>query len=76
LAVEVLSPLDSASDVLGKIDAWLEAGTRLVWVVDPKKKTVTVFAPKRQPMILKEKDVVDGEDLLPGFRLEVGEIFR
>jgi Uma2 family endonuclease len=76
LAVEVLSPSDSASDVLGKIDAWLEAGTRLVWVVDPKKKTVTVFAPKRQPMILKEKDVVEGEDLLPGFRLEVEEIFR
>jgi Uma2 family endonuclease len=76
LAVEVLSPSDSASEVIAKIDEWLEAGTRLVWVVDPKKKTVTVCAPKRQPVILKEKDVVDGEEVLPGFRLEVGEIFR
>ena len=38
LAVEILSPSDSASEVLEKIDEWLVAGTRLVWVVDPAKK--------------------------------------
>jgi len=76
LAVEVLSPSDSHSEVMEKIDEWLTAGTRLVWVVDPAKKTVGVYAPKRQPRILKSADQLDGEQVLPGFSLAVAEIFR
>ena len=76
LAVEVLSPSDTASEVLEKIDEWLGAGTRLVWVVDPEKKTVTVYAPKRQPQTLRINDQLPGEDVLPGFQLSVAEIFR
>jgi len=76
LAVDVLSPSDSASEVMEKIDEWLTAGTRLVWVVDPAKKTVGVYAPNRQPRILKTADQLDGEQVLPGFSLAVAEIFR
>jgi Uma2 family endonuclease len=76
LAVEVLSPSDSASEMLEKIDEWLAAGTRLVWVVDPAKKTVAVYAPNRQPRILKVAEQIEGEEVLPGFKLAVGEIFR
>jgi Uma2 family endonuclease len=76
LAVEVLSPSDSASEVLDKIDEWLTAGTRLVWVVDPAKKTVTIHAPNRHPRKLQLADTLDGEDVLPGLQLPIAEIFR
>ena len=76
LAVEILSPSDSYSEVMEKIDEWLTAGTRLVWVIDPAKKTVGVYAPHRQPRILKSADQLDGEQVLPGFKLAVAEIFR
>lgn len=76
LAVEVLSPTDSASEVLEKIDEWLTAGARLVWVVDPAKKTVAVCMPNHQPRILKDDARLDGEQVLPGFTLSIAEIFR
>ena len=76
LAVEVLSPTDSHSEVAEKIDEWLAAGTCLVWVIDPAKKTVAVYAPNRQPRILKGEDCLDGEQVLPGFNLPIMEIFR
>ncbi|HEY4328444.1 MAG TPA: Uma2 family endonuclease [Phycisphaerae bacterium] len=75
LAVEILSPSDSASEVLEKIDEWLDAGTRLVWVVDPEKQNVRVYAPGRKPLILRMPDTLDGEDVLPGLRLKVADIF-
>jgi Uma2 family endonuclease len=76
LAVEVLSPSDSASEIMEKIDEWLTAGTRLVWVVDPAKKSVGVYAPDHQPRILKSNDQLDGDEVLPGFSLAVAKIFR
>ncbi len=76
LAVEVLSPSESASEVLEKIDEWLAAGTRLVWVVDPEKKNVRVYAPNRQPQVLHLKDRLSGEDVLPGLSVDVAEIFQ
>lgn len=75
LAVEVLSPSDSASEVLEKIDEWLAAGARLVWVIDPEKKTVTVHAPSRQPKKLRLRDQLDGGDVLPGFSITIADIF-
>src|SRR5262249_12075365 len=76
LAVEILSPSDSGSDVLEKIDEWLDAGTRLVWVVDPAKNTVKVHAQKRQAKTLRGDDHLNGEDVLPGFDLPITQIFR
>ena len=75
LAVEVLSPSDTASEVIEKIDEWLAAGTRLVWVVDPEKKAVTVYRPGRQPQTLRAHEDLIGDDVLPGFEVRVSEIF-
>lgn len=75
-AVEVLSPSDSAGEMLEKIGEWLEAGARLVWVVDPQKKTVSVHAPNRQPRIMRLHEHLSGEDVLPGLNLAVADIFR
>jgi len=76
LAVEVLSPSDSASEVLEKIDEWLAAGTRLVWVIDPVKKTLTSYASNRPPRKLRQNETLEGEDVLPGLKLPLSEIFE
>jgi Uma2 family endonuclease len=76
LAIEIVSPNDRASDVLDKVLEYLEHGVRLVWVVDRKRRTVTVWTPDRVARLLGEGDALDGGDVIPGFRLPVADIFR
>lgn len=76
LVVEVLSPSDRRSRVAWKIEQYLAAGVRLVWFVDPRRRTVTVYAPNRDPALYGEGDELDGADVLPGFRLPVAALFR
>ena len=73
LAVEVLSPDDRPGYVREKVSEWLEAGTVAVWVVDPRKKTVTVHG--ETTTVLEEADTLVGGELLPGFALPVRELF-
>jgi len=75
LAVEVLSPSNTAAEMQQKVLEYLEAGSRLVWVVDPRSRTVTVWRPPSRGSVLREEEVLDGGDVLPGFRVEVAEIF-
>lgn len=75
LVVEVISPSDRMVDVLAKVVVWLEAGVSLVWVVAPVSKTVTVFSGDREPRTLTIDEVLDGDDIVPGFTLPVREIF-
>lgn len=76
LAVEVLSPDDSASEAMAKVDDWLDAGTIEVWVVDPDRKTVTVTTKGQPARFLRENNELTCEPLLPGFRVAVAELFR
>jgi Uma2 family endonuclease len=75
LAVEVLSPDDRATQVLAKVNDWLAAGCLLVWVVDPAKRTVSVYHKQGETLTLGAEDELSGDDVLQGFRLSVGEIF-
>jgi Uma2 family endonuclease len=75
LAVEVLSPDDRASEVLAKVNDWLAAGCLAVWVVDPAKRTACVYPKDGQAVTRGTADEVSGGDILPGFRLPVGEVF-
>lgn len=75
LVVEVASPTDRPGAIAAKIADWLDAGVRLLWLVHPPARTVTVYAPGRPERVLREGDVIDGEDVLPGFRLAVAELF-
>lgn len=75
LAVEVVSPNDTYADVQDKVYDWLDAGTRLVLVVNPRKQTVAVYRPPRQASLLAVGDVLDGADVLPGWVLPVSDIF-
>jgi Uma2 family endonuclease len=76
LAAEVLSPNDNAYEVDRKVQAFLAAGTRLVWVINPDVRTVAVHRRQSQGTILRESDDLSGEDVLPGFRCRVSDLFR
>lgn len=76
LAIEVLSPSDSRKAALDKGMMYIEAGVRLVWLVDPMRRIVVVLSPEEVPVTLREDDVLDGGGVLPGFAVQVAEIFR
>ncbi|MFB3891246.1 MAG: Uma2 family endonuclease [Phycisphaerae bacterium] len=76
IAVEVISPSDSLLDVDEKIEQWLTAGTAMVWIVNPRSRTVTVHRAGRDPRVLRENDVLSGEDVCQGFSVKVSEIFE
>jgi Uma2 family endonuclease len=75
LVVEVVSPGDTVEEVEEKVDDYLSAGTRMVWVANPKRKTVTVHRPGAQPTVLRLDDFIDGGDVVPDFRLAVVDVF-
>ncbi|HWQ32148.1 MAG TPA: Uma2 family endonuclease [Blastocatellia bacterium] len=75
LAVEVISPNDVYTKVRKKIDEYLKAGTKLVWIVDPSVKEVEVWRADRSRAWLTETDVLDGESVLPGFQIAVRDLF-
>ncbi len=75
LAVEILSPSDRAIEVNEKVVIYLQAGVRLVWIIDPRRRTVTAYAADRTARVLVEGDDLDGGDVLPAFRLPLTELF-
>ena len=75
LVVEVVSPHDAYVEVEEKVAAWLAFGASLVWIVNSKRRTVTVHRPGHAPGTLTSNDTLDGEDVIPGFRLEISTIF-
>ena len=75
LAVEVLSPSDRPGEVAEKVEDWLRAGTRLVWVIDPATRSATVHRSLDDVQELSEDDRLDGEQVVPGFSCALGEVF-
>jgi Uma2 family endonuclease len=75
LAVEVISPNDRPREVREKVADWLNAGTRLVWVIYPASRTVAVHRPPDSVEELGEVDTLDGADVVPGFYCRVAELF-
>ena len=75
LAVEVVSPTDRAGEVLAKVQDWLAAGCRAVWVVDPTSQTVSVYRGSHEASLLTVADELTDDDILPGFHLPVAEVF-
>lgn len=75
LAVEVLSPGDRVEEVEEKVDAYFAAGTHLVWVVSPRRKTVRVYRRDGTSMTLRAGDTLDGGEVFAGFTCKVAELF-
>ena len=76
LVVEVVSPSDTASDLQSKVYAWLDAGCRLVWVVYPATRSVTIFRSRHDVRALGEEDNLDGSPVFDEFNIEVRNLFR
>jgi Uma2 family endonuclease len=74
LAVEVLSPDDRPGETLAKVADWLKAGCRLVWVINPQRAVARVYRADGGETQLATADLLDGEDVLPGFAVELGSI--
>jgi len=75
LAVEVVSPNDRFTEVDEKAADWIAHGARLVWVVNPQRRSVLVYAQGGATRSLGEHDTLDGGDALPGLSLRVADLF-
>lgn len=77
LVLETRSPGDTPSEVAEKVANWLAAGVRLVWEMNLRDHTLTVYQPgdDTNPRVLSAADVLDGGDVLPGFSLPLTRVF-
>ena len=75
LAVEVLSPSNSASNIAEKVDLYLAHGVEVAWVVDPRRATVVVHTPDGLARRLAVGDTLEGGAALPGLALPLAELF-
>jgi len=76
LAVEVLSPSDSARRVLDRVGEYLQAGVRLVWIIDPGTRRAAVYRSPTEVREIGHDGILDGEDVLPGFVCPLLEILE
>jgi Uma2 family endonuclease len=75
LAVEVLSPSNTKNEMERKRREYLLNGCKLVWEVDPVKKTVRVYTAPDESKLIRERGTIEGGDVLLGFKLPVAELF-
>lgn len=76
LAIEVLSPGDKAIEVQAKVTEWFSFDTKQVWIVNPKLFTVTVYRSLSDSTTFTETDYLEGEGILPGFRIALDRLFE
>jgi Uma2 family endonuclease len=75
LAAEVISPSDSATAVRNRAQMLLDAGTLVVWILDPDAKTVAVHRSGQPVVTLGARDQLTDDDVLPGFSCRIAELF-
>jgi Uma2 family endonuclease len=75
LVVEVLSPTDRTGDIWQRVGQYLDAGSHLVWVIDPNTEAAAAFPADGFPIIIGSDGTLDGGDVVPGFVLPLRELF-
>lgn len=75
LAVEVLSPSNTEKEIERKLRDYFQSGVRLVWCIDPQTRTADVFTSPETRTAVGTDGVLDGGDVLPGFRVPLAELF-
>lgn len=75
LAIEIESPNDRKPHVRRRAREYLEAGAKLVWTIHPKTRTAIIYRPDGPTRLLGSDEVLDGEAVLPGFRVTLAELF-
>ncbi len=76
LAVEILSPSNRRGAMHAKVADYLAAGARLVWVIDPARRSITTYRTLLAPRRLESHETLDGEDVLPGLVIPLASIFE
>jgi Uma2 family endonuclease len=76
LVAEIVSPEDSAEEIAEKVRDHARAGVRLIWVINPRRGQAHVFRPGRDTRILDGDDAIDGEDVVPGFRVSLNDLWK
>jgi Uma2 family endonuclease len=76
LVAEILSPEDQPGEVLTKVGEWLEAGVRLVWVIDPDRRVASVYRDDGSVMTVSSDADVEGEAVLSGFSFRLSELLE
>ncbi len=76
LAVEILSEGNTDEEMNRKLKDYFQAGSKLVWYVDPRTRTVRVYTSPRKSVLLTEADTLDGGKVLPGFALPIKQWFQ
>ncbi|MCS7273729.1 MAG: Uma2 family endonuclease [Fimbriimonadales bacterium] len=76
LAIEIVSPSENLSDLLQKVGEYFESGAREVWLLFPERKQVYRLRAPLEVEVLNENDVLTGGELLPEFKVRVGELFE
>ncbi len=75
LAIEVLSEGNTPREMVRKVREYFASGCRLVWLIDPRTRTVAVYTSTAKPVVLTEKQTLTGGDVLAGFRLQLRKLF-
>jgi len=75
LAIEIVSPNDSSSEVEGKANMWLQAGAKMVLVVDPAQRTIRVYREVSTIVVLQSDELLDAKDVVPGWEIRVADAF-
>jgi Uma2 family endonuclease len=75
LAVEVLSPTDRPRQVMDRVGEYLQSGVRLVWVLDPERRSAVVYRSLAEVRKLGADEFLEGEDVVPGFRCRLADLF-
>lgn len=74
LVAEIVSPDDSRRELMAKVGDWLDAGVRLVWVIDPMRRAAQAYRGDGDISIIGADGALDGADVLPGFRCALAEL--
>ncbi|MGB4860945.1 MAG: Uma2 family endonuclease [Tepidiformaceae bacterium] len=75
LAIEVLSPDDRPGRIAERVNFYIRAGVSLIWIIDPDLKNITIYRPGTEPAFLQSRGTVDALPVLPGFELDLAELF-
>jgi Uma2 family endonuclease len=76
LGIEILSPSDRQDEIDTKVEEYLASGTPLVWIVNPRLRTVTAYQADRTPLLFAGDAALSAEPVLPGFRVPVSRVFE
>ena len=75
IAIEVVSPTNTSEEMMTKVNLYLQGGSRLVWIIYPQTKVITVYRQSNVVSLLRENDTLEGEDVLPDFQLPLAKLF-